>query len=137
MGQVHFPDFTRARSGEGSALMPEQLVLDQAFGNRSAIQRHKGLLASIRQVMNGARKQLLACAAFAQQQRRGIGGSDALNLLADPANGSVLANDVCKSATRGLSLPHEQTFVALFRPAISELLDENEMFGHHRLLYTI
>src|SRR5882672_8301714 len=97
MGQVHFPDFTRASSGEGSALMPEQLVLDQPFRNRSAVQGHKRLLASIRQMMNRAREQLLAGAAFAQQQRGGIGRSDTLNLLADAANGSVFANNAGKS----------------------------------------
>src|SRR5437899_5725279 len=102
MGEIHFSDFTRAGPGEGPALVAKQFVLDQTFGNRSAVQRHKGLLASIRQMMNRAREQLLAGAAFAQQQRSGIGGGDALNLLTDPANGSVLADDARKSVTRGV-----------------------------------
>src|SRR6267378_5261713 len=108
MGQVHFPDFTRASSGEGSALMPEQLVLDQPFRNRSAVQGHKRLLASIGQMMNRAREQLLSRATLAQQQRRGIGRSDALDLLADPANRSVLANDAGKSVTRCVLLAQQQ-----------------------------
>src|SRR6267142_1195485 len=108
MSQVHFPDFTRASSREGPALVAEQFVLHQAFGNRRAVQGDKGLLASIGQVMNGARKQLLAGAAFAQKQCGGIRRSDALNLLADPANGSVLADDTGTSVTRGVLFAQQQ-----------------------------
>src|SRR5882762_164108 len=108
MGQVHFPDFARASSRESPAFVPEQFVLNQAFRNRRAVQGHERLLASIGQMMNRAREQLLSGPALAQQQRGGIGRSDTLNLLADPANGSVLADDARKSVTRCVLLAQQQ-----------------------------
>src|SRR6266404_3331757 len=110
MSQIHFSDFTRAGSGEGSALVAEQFVLDQALRNRGAVEGHEGLLAAIRQMMNRARKQFLSRPALAQQQRGGIGRSDTLNLLADPANGSVFADDARKSVTRCVLFAQQQIF---------------------------
>ena len=43
--QFQLADFPRARARVRAALVAEKLVLDQAFGNRGAIQRHEGCSA--------------------------------------------------------------------------------------------
>ena len=59
-------------AGERAALMAEQLAFHQRLWNRRAIDRHVSRVAARRQLVNGARDQLLAGAAFAgNHDRRG------------------------------------------------------------------
>src|SRR6266851_9486641 len=130
--EIHLADFTGARPGEGAALVTEQFVFDKSFGNCGAIQGYKRLLAAIGQMMNGAGEELLAGATFAQEQRGGIGCSDALNLLADFANGSMLADDAGKSVTRGVLFAEQQIFaeeLLLPRGALYQELEMIEVDG--------
>src|ERR1700682_1051479 len=114
MRQVHLADFTSSRSGERAALVTEQLVLDQSFGNRRAVQGHKRLFAAGGQMVNRSGEKLFARAALAQEQRSGVGSGDALNLLADLANGSMLADDAGKSITRGVLFAEQQILAEQF-----------------------
>src|SRR5207249_9565804 len=81
MRQVHLPDLARTRSRECAALVPEEFVLHQAFGNCSAIQRHRRVIPPRRQVMNREREQFLAGTALPEQQAGRIRRRDFLNLL--------------------------------------------------------
>src|SRR5262249_43905666 len=99
MGKIHFSGFAVARSGERAAFVAEQLVLDKAFGNRSAIERDEGLLAARRKVMNSSSKKFFARSALAEQKNSRIGNRDALDLLAEFANGSVFADDAREAIT--------------------------------------
>ena len=58
--------------GEGSRLVAEQLVLHQARGQGGAVQGHEGTLPAPAEVVQGAHHQLLAGAALALHQDRGL-----------------------------------------------------------------
>ena len=68
MRQFELADLARARPGVSAALVAEEFVLHQPFGNRRAVQRHKRMLGARAEMMNRAREKFLARAAFAQQQ---------------------------------------------------------------------
>ena len=69
---------------EGTFLVAEQLGLEQILGDRSAVYRDEVALSPRAQSMQCAREQLLASAAFSQQQR---GDIRRRNLLDHAANG--------------------------------------------------
>src|SRR5260370_30580668 len=100
MCEIHLADFAGAGSGECAALVTEQLVLHQSFGDCRAVQGDKRLLAARGQMMDRAGKQLLARTAFPEEQRCGISRGHALNLLSDLADGTMLAYHAGESATR-------------------------------------
>ena len=54
--------------GEGTTIMSEQLVLDQAVGKRAAVDRYERVIAAGAGVMDLARRQFLAGAGFALDQ---------------------------------------------------------------------
>ena len=56
VGEIHFADFAGARAGEGAALVAEEFVFDQAFGDGGAIEGDEGFVAAWGQMMNGARE---------------------------------------------------------------------------------
>ena len=114
MRQFHLADLARARAGVGAALVSEELVFDQPFGNGGAVQGHKRLLGARAEVMDGAREKFLAGAAFAQQQNRGIGGGHALRHLARFLHGGMLADDAREAVARGVFLAQQQIFAQQF-----------------------
>ena len=58
------------RSGKGFALVPEELVLDQFRGYRSAVHLDKRSARAISAGMESARDQVLSNADFALDQHR-------------------------------------------------------------------
>ena len=48
--------------------MPEELAFEKIFGNRGAIDRHKGAVLTRTEVMNQTGEEFLACAAFAEEK---------------------------------------------------------------------
>jgi hypothetical protein len=114
MGEIHFAGFARAGAGESAALVAEEFVFDQAFGNGRAIQRNAGLLAPRRKMMDRARKKFFSGAALSEKENRGIGLRHALELLAEFANGSVLADDARESIARGKFFAEKQIFAKKF-----------------------
>src|SRR6202049_539527 len=108
MRQVHLADFARAGPGKRAALVAEQFVFDQSFGNRRTVEGHKRLLAPIRQMVDGARAELFAGSAFAEEQSGGVGSGYALDLLADSANGGMLADNTGKSVASGVFFAKQQ-----------------------------
>jgi hypothetical protein len=59
--------------------MPEQFVLDQAFGYCAAVDGNERLIAPGAAVVNGPGRDLLARAGFALDQDGGVGLGDALD----------------------------------------------------------
>src|SRR5690606_16841415 len=59
-------------SGECALLMTEQLGVDQLLGNGPTVDRHERAVGPPRLVVQAARHQLFARAAFTSDQNRGI-----------------------------------------------------------------
>ena len=59
-------------AGEGAGDVAEQFALDQAFRNRRAVDRHKGLLAALAGLVQLAGEDFLAAAGFALDQHRQV-----------------------------------------------------------------
>ena len=102
MSEVHFADLAGACSGERAALVAEEFVFDQAFGDGGAIQGDERLVAARGQVMDGAGEEFLAGAAFTEQQDGRRSGGDFLDLLADFADGGVVAEDAREAIAGGI-----------------------------------
>ena len=65
-------------SGEGTALVAEELALDQALGQRTAIDPDEGTGRAVRVAVQGGGDQFLTGATLADDQDRGVGrGSEA------------------------------------------------------------
>jgi hypothetical protein len=73
--------------GEGALDVAEQLVLEQALRDGGAVDHHERALVALRQVVDGARDQLLAGAALAVDRHGHVGRrhhGDALVQVLDP-----------------------------------------------------
>jgi hypothetical protein len=75
------PASIRARSGEGSFDVPEQLALQQRLGKRRAVDAHERLRVPRALRVNDVRDEALAGAGLSRQQHRCIGLRDALHDL--------------------------------------------------------
>ncbi|MNQ75336.1 hypothetical protein D3C85_901260 [compost metagenome] len=80
-------------AGEGALLVAEQLRLDQGFRDRRAVHRDQRRLGALRQVVQGARHQLLAGAGLALDQYGGIGRRDLADLAVEVLHGRTVADD--------------------------------------------
>ena len=81
IGLLELADLLLGGAGERALLVPEQLRLDQLLGNRRAVHLHEALPGARAVAVDGARNQLLADAALAEQQHGGIGRRGALDRL--------------------------------------------------------
>src|SRR5271166_4152218 len=64
MRQFETPDLLRHRSRERALLMPEQLALEQARGNRRAVHLHETALAAPAQFVNGPSDEFFSRSCF-------------------------------------------------------------------------
>ena len=71
------------RAGERALDVAEELGFEQRFGERAAVDRHERPARAVAVLMNGARDQLLAGAALADDQHRRIGRRGVRDLLVD------------------------------------------------------
>ena len=76
VGLLELADAARDGAGEGALLVAEELALQQVFGDRGAVDRDEGRVAPVRLHVDVARHHLLAGAAFAGDQDRGVGRRD-------------------------------------------------------------
>ena len=83
-------------AGEGPLLVPEQLALEQAFGNRRAVDRQEGALVAAAVEVDRAGDQLLARAALAQDQDVDVLRGDAADLFADRLHGRAAADETVR-----------------------------------------
>jgi hypothetical protein len=83
-------------AGEGAALVPEQLALDQVVADGAAIDDDEGLIFAVALLVNGARQHVFTGAGFTFNQYRGIGGRNALEHTEDAAHGQAGAEHVAE-----------------------------------------
>src|SRR5262249_13628949 len=79
-GQLEAPALEPVGAGEGTALVAEQLGLDQGLGQRGAVDRGEGPFGARAPLVDRARERLLARSAGAGEQHGGLGRRDALGL---------------------------------------------------------
>ena len=70
---LEFADALRGRAGERASFVPEQFAFEKVLRNGRAIDGEERLLAALAVMINRAGNQFLAGAAFAGDQRGGIG----------------------------------------------------------------
>src|SRR5262249_45932867 len=68
ISQFQAADLLRNCARECTALVTEKFALQQAGGNRRAIELHEGLMLSVASVVDGTGNQFLACASLAKNQ---------------------------------------------------------------------
>ena len=78
---------------EGAFLVAKELALQQVFRDGCAIDGEERLAAAFAVAVNGARNQLLASAAFAGDQHRGITGGQLAYGLEHLLHRGALADD--------------------------------------------
>ena len=93
-------DLARDGSGECALLVAEEFALEQAGGNRGAVQLDKGALAARAEAMNGARQQFLAGSGLALDEHGGVGGRNGLDLLAAPGAGRCFRPRCLRTGSR-------------------------------------
>jgi hypothetical protein len=71
-------------AGEAAALVPEQLALDERRRDGAAVERQERRLAAPAQLLQRLRGEILAGAAFADQEHRGVGRRHPLDHLVEP-----------------------------------------------------
>src|SRR4029079_7476091 len=76
-GALEAPGLAAVRTGEGAALVAEELVLEQRLRDGGAVDGDEGAALSRRQCVECAREELLPGAALAEEQDRAVGGRHA------------------------------------------------------------
>src|ERR1700724_643057 len=76
--------------------MTEKLALQQACGNRGAIQLYKCVGFPRAEIVQGAGNQLLACARLSVDENCRVGGCDDLDLLQNTLQRLAVSDDVLK-----------------------------------------
>ena len=80
------------RAGEGAALVAEQLGLQEGIGDRRAVDRQETSGPAGAGVVDGARHELLARAALAQDHHARVDGGRLADLVEQPEDGPGLAH---------------------------------------------
>ena len=106
------------RAGERAALVAEQLGLEQVLGNRRAVDRHERPVGAGAGVVQRPRAQLLAGAALAFEQHRGVGAGGAFDRRHHLAQGRRVADDARAAAAGGGFLFQQPVFIE--QPALLE-----------------
>src|SRR6202011_3800887 len=83
--QLEAADLLGDCTGEGVLLVAEQLAPQQPGGDGRAVELDEGALPAGAQVVQGTSDESLARARLAENEDGGVGGSDGLDLLQDPA----------------------------------------------------
>ena len=94
VGQFEPPDLLADGAGERAPLMAEQFALDQACRDGGAVHLHKCALAPPAQIVDGARDQLLAGAAFTLNQHGRIGRRHGLHVAQHALQRLAVAYDL-------------------------------------------
>ncbi len=85
-------------TGKGAFDVPEQLALEQVLRQRRAVDGHERPVAARALIVDGARDQLLAGSALAEEQHRGVGGGHRRDEAEDVTNARRLADDAAQMA---------------------------------------
>ena len=114
----------RDRAGEGAALVPEELALDQLAAERRAVDLHHRLRAPRAPVVERVRDQLLAGAALAADEHRHVGVGDPVDGLEQPAHRRAGADDALE-AVGAVHLLEEPAVVAAQQHAFHHAADDH------------
>ena len=96
--------------------------------------RDERLFAAIGEMVNGAREEFLAGAAFAEEQHRGFGRRDTLQLMADRFHRVGFADDAREAVTRGKFLAQDEIFAQQFLLACGAFDEQFQMIEINGLL---
>src|SRR5262249_41536585 len=83
----------RVRVGERALLVAEELALEQVLRDRAAVDRHEGHVLARRTLMDRARDELLADAALALDEHRGLEVGDLRDGAEDLRHRGALRED--------------------------------------------
>ena len=86
VGHLELARLVAIGAGEAALHVPEQLRLEQRFGNAGAVDGDKRAAGARAARVDRARDELLADAAFAGDQHLGVGAGDALDLFLELDN---------------------------------------------------
>ena len=113
--------------------MPEKFAFDHAFRQGRAIEFDKWPLGHIAVEVNGARHQLLADSAFAENENRGLRARNLFNQLVNILHRLRIANDIGRLEAR---FDHAaQPAIFILQSDFFDVLDEiqlNGLGGHGR-----
>ncbi len=135
------------RAGERALLVAEQLALDELPRDRRAVHLHEGAVGARAEAVQGAGDKLLAGAALAGDEDRGLGGGDLLELpeeaLDDRAAADHLVAEELLLGDPGELLPHlggiehvaHADEHALSRERLLEEIARPELDGLHRVVH--
>ena len=118
------PGLVGVRAGERALDVAEQLGLEQRLGDRAAVDGDERLVGARRQVVQRARDQLLAGAALAGDEHRGLGRRDPAHQLEHPLHRRRLA-DQAVEAEAPLQLGAQLEVVAHQRALLERALDDD------------
>ena len=105
VGRSKRPGFSAVGAGEGAALVPEQLGLEQGFRQRRAVDGEEGPVGALAGVMDGARDQLLAGAALAGDQDSRLGRRDLGRRVQRLSEGGRAPHDLVEAEALAELLP--------------------------------
>ena len=88
--------------GERAACVPEELALDQAVGNGAAVDRDERLLAPRAEVVNRARRELLAGARLTCDEDRRVATGEPANHLQRAEERRRFADEIQPHELRGI-----------------------------------
>ena len=129
----NFPFLRYCAPGERAFFVAEELAFEQRFGERAAMNDDQRMEPARAGVVDGARDQFFAGAAFAGDQHRGVGGRDGLDGVKDLLHGFALADDVLGTGDFGDGFA--QAHVFFFGAFVSERLlhQMRDLVGIERL----
>ena len=111
MGQLEASRLASGGAGKRPLLVAEQLGFEQVFGDGRAVDGHERAVGPRAQHVQRARKQLLAGAALALDQDRGVvGRRRAVQRLRDLLQPRIFADDLGRAAPLGKLLFEEEVF---------------------------
>ena len=98
LARSRYPRWVLAAPVKAPFLVAEQLGFDQSGRNRPAVDRHERLLGPRAHAMDGVGHQLLARAALAHDQHRGLGVRHALDQVIDLDACPAMSRTAARSA---------------------------------------
>ncbi len=110
LGHGKAPFAALCRAGEGAALVPEELALDQGGGDGGAVDRNQVPGTPPAGGMDGAGDELLAGSGLAEDEHRGVGAAHLIHLTEDAEERFALAEDAACLPARAELLPQPLGF---------------------------
>jgi len=111
-------------TGEGAALVAEQLALEQLARDRRRVDGHEGQRAAMARCVQGARDQLLAGAALAGDQHRHVAARHAADGLEGVEQGRAASHQALARRRAPRHLAAQRAHLALECAAAQSLLDQ-------------